>query len=403
MNKHRLPGIALALALLAQPAAGDIYKCTAADGSVSYQDQPCDGGRPDPAERKSRDSRGEADDFEALFVPIHGNKEAVVARFHTMTSAVHRGDPRAITVRLNSKPGQEPLGMLLTFFDNPENKVFSDEQVSELVLQMAEPFLESSFERRAQLYETPTELGTAVFTSVNERRYMNREPPRGEYRTITVGQIPTSHTFIAFTILSNGTDNAHFNDAISVLKSMQIILDEPRTPVSETAQAERPPAPPGYQWQECPEIMGALLKPNGWYFRKEIDADTIAYFISEEDTRTDGEFFTGFSMNVLKNVDDIFGSPPSRYAEELIAEAARSSNVRQQPWIRRMGPFVSHAVVVTTSDVVNGDFVTHMLAIANDTTGTMYLVTFESPVEDWQEASQIAAPMLKHIGIDSEI
>lgn len=394
---------AITLAVLTPPAIADVYKCTDDDGSITYQDHPCAGQQAGNSVRTSRDRSGDAEDFDALFVPISGGKQAAIARFHTMTSAVHRGDPRAVTVRLNSKPGQEPLGMLLTFFDNPESKVFSDEQVSEIVLQMAEPHLENSFERRAQLYESPTEIGTAVFASVNDRRYMNREPPRGEYRTITVGQIPTSHTIVAFTILSNGTDNAHFRDALTILQSMQIILDEPQSPADSVAKTGRPPAPAGYQWQECPEIKGALLRPDNWYFRKEVSADTIAYFISEENTRTDGEFFTGFSMNVLKGVDRIMGAPPSRYAEELVAEAARSSHVRKKPWIRRMGPFVSHAVIVTTPDIVKGDFVTHMLAIANDTTGTMYLVTFESPVEDWQEASQIAEPMLKHIGIDSEI
>lgn len=68
-----------------------------------------------------------------------------------------------------------------------------------------------------------------------------------------------------------------------------------------------------------------------------------------------------------------------------------------------MGPFESFAVIITTPDLANGDFVTYMLAIANDTTGTVYLVTYESPVETWQEAWRIGEPIIQRIVIDSEI
>jgi hypothetical protein len=41
-----------------------------------------------------------------------------------------------------------------------------------------------------------------------------------------------------------------------------------------------PPAPPGFPWQEIPELKAAFLKPNGWYFKRETQKDTLAYFIT---------------------------------------------------------------------------------------------------------------------------
>lgn len=390
----------LGLSVITPSGLAATFKCVGADGAVSYQDHPCPGDAQSETVSPGAPG-GDGLDFEPLFVPIPGNKQVALAVFHTMTSAVHRGDPRATTVRLNSKPGQPPVAILLTFFDNPDGRTFSDEEVSDIVLGMAEPHVADSMEGYARLWEARTELGTAVFSTLNNRQYFNKTPPRGEYRTITVGQIPTSHTLLAFTILTNGMDSDEFRDAMAVLQSAQIILDKPAAPAA--ASTSRPAAPAGYEWQECPEIKGALLRPDGWFFKKETGRDSIAYFVSKENIDAAGEFTTGLTMNVLQNVDTIMGSPPSIYAEELIAEAARSSDVRNAPWTHRMGPFLSHGVVITTPDLVKGDFVTHMLAIANDRTGTMYLVTFESPVETWQSASQIADPMLKKLWIDSDI
>jgi hypothetical protein len=48
------------------------------------------------------------------------------------------------------------------------------------------------------------------------------------------------------------------------------------------AAIDVPPPPPGFTWQEIPELKAAILKPNGWFFKREEQKGTLAYFITKE-------------------------------------------------------------------------------------------------------------------------
>jgi hypothetical protein len=50
-----------------------------------------------------------------------------------------------------------------------------------------------------------------------------------------------------------------------------------------------------------------------------------------------------------------------------------------------------------------GKFTVHNLLIANNNTGTLYLVMFEAPSAEWTETWKIAEPMLKYLYIDDAI
>lgn len=164
-----------------------------------------------------------------------------------------------------------------------------------------------------------------------------------------------------------------------------------------------PPPPKGYQWQACPEINAALLRPDGWYFKKNIDGDKREYYISKEDIAVDGEFTTGLTMVAFVGYGNRYGASATEFAKNYIRKAANSSHIRKAPWTNRMGPFVAHGVIITTPDIAQGDFVTHHLVIANEDTSTVYIVIFESPVDDWAAMTLLSEPMLRQIYIESEI
>ena len=63
-------------------------------------------------------------------------------------------------------------------------------------------------------------------------------------------------------------------------------------------------APEGFTWQEIPEQKAAFLKPDGWFFKRESDKGTFAYFITKEDIARTGQFDTGLTINVFRLKQD---------------------------------------------------------------------------------------------------
>jgi len=167
--------------------------------------------------------------------------------------------------------------------------------------------------------------------------------------------------------------------------------------------AELPPAPAGYSWVSLSEIKGAFLMPLGWYFKKGRQGDTLGYYITRENIPESGEFLTGLSINVIPDIPEKSGMAPSLYATAFINKAVKQVEVVTPPWASLNGPFEGHGVVLLYRDDQKGDFIVHNLAIANDQTGTLYLITFESPAEAWEKARQIAEPILQRFLIDDTI
>ena len=167
--------------------------------------------------------------------------------------------------------------------------------------------------------------------------------------------------------------------------------------------AEEPPmkAPKGYTWALCPEIKGAFLKPDGWYFHKRRQGDTDAFFITKEKVDTKGGYKTGMSVTVIPGIPKKNKVAPSVYAGQY-REAARKTVTFTKEWNKDMGPFKSVGFVFSKDDKA-GAFTVHNLLIANDKTGTIYLVLFEGPTAEWSAAWKIAEPMLEYLFIDDTI
>jgi len=164
-----------------------------------------------------------------------------------------------------------------------------------------------------------------------------------------------------------------------------------------------PPAPKGYSWVRCDETKSAFLKPNGWFFKKGKKGDNWGYFISKEKIDQSGSFTTGLTVNIIPNIPRKKEMLPTEYAAAFIQTGINNRKVVKEPWQNDMGPFHAYGVVLHNTDNKGGDFITHELAIGNDTTGTMYLITFEAPAASWKAAWQLGEPMLQRFLIDSDI
>ena len=96
-------------------------------------------------------------------------------------------------------------------------------------------------------------------------------------------------------------------------------------------------------------------------------------------------------------------APNSENAAEFIRGGASEFTVLREPFSSSRGPFESHGALFSVEDPVRGNFNAHMVAIANDTTGTVYFCIFEAPADNWDDAWRTGQTMMQKLVIDDSI
>ena len=161
-----------------------------------------------------------------------------------------------------------------------------------------------------------------------------------------------------------------------------------------------PAAPEGYSWEKCVEINGALLRPAGWHFLHEQSGDTEAYFVTKESIEGGKHFETGMTVNVVKDVAKKTGVKPSSYARAFLKEA-QSKMPAEKTWEEeKEGLKVLHALV---SEKEGEDPLRlHYMLVANDKTGTLHILFFESPKRLWEKNGPVGEELLKQARLDAK-
>jgi hypothetical protein len=168
------------------------------------------------------------------------------------------------------------------------------------------------------------------------------------------------------------------------------------------ADDQLPPTPSGYSWQHLTAIKSAALKPDGWFFKQTKKGQTDAFFITKEDIDKTGSFQTGLTLNCLRDIPKKTGQLPSAYAAAF-ADAAAAKYQLTKRSSSNQGPFKAVKFGYVDAPKDKESITVYDLAIANDKTGTLFLVIFEAPTKDWSEAWKIAEPILKKLLLDDEV
>jgi hypothetical protein len=158
------------------------------------------------------------------------------------------------------------------------------------------------------------------------------------------------------------------------------------------------PAPPtGFTWEEIPELKAAFLKPTGWFFKRQEEKGTLAYFISKEDMDKKGQFQTGLTVNVFRLKKDSAVERGKGLIDRMAADK------HGEKWVQKAGgPFREFGCLVKDTDA-SGAVVVHALAVANPKTNTLYLFIFESPESDWDSAWKTGKQIMDTLAIDDGI
>lgn len=394
---------AVILAFGSAARSQSVYKCTNADGSVSYQDRACPGSTDEKKVSVGNTVREKKRGYDGKVIPVPGVGEAAILVFDYMETVVRQNGNRSITIGIRSKPSaRDKMSMMMTFMPNLKGEIPSRRQqesaVTTIAMQQTGGRLFADFE----LHEFKAKSGTGLFTSIDDPAFPSGVAPDGEYATITAGQIASDDVVVAVTILSDGVDSKGFTDALAIAETF-VVAPGIVAINHEGGELQLPDPPTGFSWQQAPEIKGAFLRPDGWYFDAKHDEGDRAYFISREPNVEPDGFDTGLTVNVTTNVPAKTGMSPSQYAAEFIRTGGSEFEIIGEPFSTRRGPFESHGALFHAQDTEKGDFNAHMVAIANAATGTVYLCIFEGPAENWEDTWQTGEKMLEKLVIDDSM
>jgi len=154
------------------------------------------------------------------------------------------------------------------------------------------------------------------------------------------------------------------------------------------------PTPAGFHWEHVAEVKAAFLVPNGWHFKREKNANTLAYFATREDIEKTGHFDVGLTVNVMPHLES---RDASAYAQEFIAGFPKGKTLLKS-WDASTPPFVGKGCLVRDEHSTM-----HTLMVANPKTNTLYFFMFEAPNKEWEMAWKSGEQMVKLIMLDDEI
>lgn len=154
--------------------------------------------------------------------------------------------------------------------------------------------------------------------------------------------------------------------------------------------------PPGFTWQQIPELKASFLRPSNWFLKREEQKGTLAYFITKENIENNGQFQTGLTINVFRLKKES-AVERGKYIIDQLATAKHGDK-----WAKEVGPFKEFGCLTKDTDS-SGTTVSQTLSVANPKTNTLYLFIFESPERDWDASWKIGKRILDALTIDDEI
>lgn len=174
--------------------------------------------------------------------------------------------------------------------------------------------------------------------------------------------------------------------------------------LSTSIAAELPDAPSGYEWVRCGDNKMGLLKPKKWFHRERTKGDTETHAVSVENSRKNGIFDTGLTLNIMKHVDKKFGAPPSVFAKKFVERACAEKTVLLDVFSKPpMGPFKSYGCRIKSRQDDDIPIVIHYFVLANDQTGTVFIYQFEAPADRWNKAWKTGEFLMQKIWVDDEV
>ena len=167
-----------------------------------------------------------------------------------------------------------------------------------------------------------------------------------------------------------------------------------------------PEPPKGFSWQQLPFVKASFLLPEDWFFKfvPNNKEERHEYYLTKENLEQKGVYETGLGVIVIRGVPSKGkGKLPSAYSVEEVEKTGKKVKFVKK-WNEKKGIFSELGYIYADSSDENASVTVHRLYISNDTTGTVYILTFEGPSKGWDSLWKTAGePIVRNISIDESI
>ncbi|MBN8248777.1 MAG: hypothetical protein J0L84_15215 [Verrucomicrobia bacterium] len=164
-----------------------------------------------------------------------------------------------------------------------------------------------------------------------------------------------------------------------------------------TMAADMPPAPAGFAWTRLPEIRADLLKPSGWTLDHQRKGGSETYRLAAP--KKAGSPAAALDINWVADVPGLAGMVPSKYAAGLVATASESHKILERE-SGTIGSLASVAFRFADSGPGRDGLMVRYQLVANDRTGSLYILAFEAPAREWTNSWKTGAVMMDRIRWD---
>lgn len=147
-----------------------------------------------------------------------------------------------------------------------------------------------------------------------------------------------------------------------------------------------------------PAIKATVHLPAGWYIREQAEDGVTVYQISREKVESESDPFTvGLILSVTTKVPERAEMKPSAYATELLS-ATQDDPMQPLKKSENGGLQVLRSDYLIEADPSDEQMVS--VATSNDETGTLYFVTWQSPVSEESKLAPIRESILSSFKFD---
>lgn len=156
----------------------------------------------------------------------------------------------------------------------------------------------------------------------------------------------------------------------------------------EFSGSKGPVAPKGYKWQEFKEVHAACLKPKKWHYSKVLHGNHSIFRLTREKVSANQEFLTGLTMHVFQDVPGVKNMEPSELAEKYLSDYAMDKQTLEVFVPKYSDDMIQSGGTYQTRMKLRGKtrtFKIHVTALANDPSGTLYLLVYACPASHWDE------------------